>query len=442
MSSQIMWSNNRIAYRSRRLIWLCAALVMAIVVWASWATLDEVVIGDGKVVPSLSIQTIQSLEGGIIKQVLVSQGEQVVKGQPLMVLDDTRFRASYQESDQQLQTLLAQKKRLELELQSIVVDGRSTDWQQQVRIAKQLYPSGQDEVTRAEFNARENYHQRLEQLDSELEESALRIEQQSQAYQDTLNSIRTLENSMAIVQKELNMLEDVVKTGAVAEVELLKLKRDYVKLQGDISSAKVLAQKQKAAYSESIADYRGIALDFRTKARGQLNEVVAELARLQESQSAIADQLRRTEILSPVDGTVKDVLIRSIGGVVRPGEPIMELVPLDSRLIVEARIAPQDIAYVKVGLEATVKFTAYDFVIYGGQKGKVVYVSADSLKTEEGDPYYRAHIELMTDDASQQNFRIIPGMQAMVDILSGEKTVLSYWLKPLLRAKETALREP
>ncbi|AUL97525.1 HlyD family type I secretion periplasmic adaptor subunit [Vibrio vulnificus] len=442
MSSQIMWSNNRIAYRSRRLIWLCAALVMAIVVWASWATLDEVVIGDGKVVPSLSIQTIQSLEGGIIKQVLVSQGEQVVKGQPLMVLDDTRFRASYQESDQQLQTLLAQKKRLELELQSIVVDGRSTDWQQQVRIAKQLYPSGQDEVTRAEFNARENYHQRLEQLDSELEESALRIEQQSQAYQDTLNSIRTLENSMAIVQKELNMLEDVVKTGAVAEVELLKLKRDYVKLQGDISSAKVLAQKQKAAYSESIADYRGIALDFRTKARGQLNEVVAELARLQESQSAIADQLRRTEILSPVDGTVKDVLIRSIGGVVRPGEPIMELVPLDSRLIVEARIAPQDIAYVKVGLEATVKFTAYDFVIYGGQKGKVVYVSADSLKTEEGDPYYRAHIELMADDASQQNFRIIPGMQAMVDILSGEKTVLSYWLKPLLRAKETALREP
>ncbi|HAS8321022.1 TPA: HlyD family type I secretion periplasmic adaptor subunit [Vibrio vulnificus] len=442
MSSQIMWSNNRIAYRSRRLIWLCAALVMAIVVWASWATLDEVVVGDGKVVPSLSIQTIQSLEGGIIKQVLVSQGEQVVKGQPLMVLDDTRFRASYQESDQQLQTLLAQKKRLELELQSIVVDSRSTDWQQQVRIAKQPYPSGQDEVTRAEFNARENYYQRLEQLDSELEESALRIEQQSQAYQDTLNSIRTLENSMAIVQKELNMLEDVVKTGAVAEVELLKLKRDYVKLQGDISSAKVLAQKQKAAYSESIADYRGIALDFRTKARGQLNEVVAELARLQESQSAIADQLRRTEILSPVDGTVKDVLIRSIGGVVRPGEPIMELVPLDSRLIVEARIAPQDIAYVKVGLEATVKFTAYDFVIYGGQKGKVVYVSADSLKTEEGDPYYRAHIEFMADDASQQNFRIIPGMQAMVDILSGEKTVLSYWLKPLLRAKETALREP
>ncbi|ENP8423501.1 HlyD family type I secretion periplasmic adaptor subunit [Vibrio vulnificus] len=442
MSSQIMWSNNRIAYRSRRLIWLCAALVLAIGVWASWATLDEVVVGDGKVVPSLSIQTIQSLEGGIIKQVLVSQGEQVVQGQPLMVLDDTRFRASYQESDQQLQTLLAQKKRLDLELQSIVVDGRATDWQQQVRIAKQPYPSGQDEVTRAEFNARENYHQRLEQLDSELEESALRIEQQSQAYQDTLNSIRTLENSMAIVQKELNMLEDVVKTGAVAEVELLKLKRDYVKLQGDISSAKVLAQKQKAAYSESIADYRGIALDFRTKARGQLNEVVAELARLQESQSAIADQLRRTEILSPVDGTVKDVLIRSIGGVVRPGEPIMELVPLDSRLIVEARIAPQDIAYIKVGLEATVKFTAYDFVIYGGQKGKVVYVSADSLKTEEGDPYYRAHIELMTDDASQQNFRIIPGMQAMVDILSGEKTVLSYWLKPLLRAKETALREP
>lgn len=258
---------------------------------------------------------------------------------------------------------------------------------------------------------------------------------------DTQNAIRTLQSSLSIVKKERDLLKAVVESGAVAEVELLKLNRDVIRIEGDLSSAIVTAQKQQAAYSEAIADHRGIALDFRTKAQGQLNEISATLAQLNESRQAIADQLRRTEVAAPLDGTVKEVFVRTIGGVVRPGEPIMELVPENSALIIEAKIAPKDIAFISVGLEAMVKFSSYDFVIYGGQKGTVTYVSADALQTEDGVAYYRAHIELSEPEENGRTFSVIPGMQAAVDILTGEKTVLQYWLKPILRAKENSMRE-
>ncbi|EGQ8180923.1 MULTISPECIES: HlyD family type I secretion periplasmic adaptor subunit [Vibrio harveyi group] len=434
--SGVRWSNAHLAYRSRSLIWLSLVLVLCVIVWASWAKLDEVVVGEGKVVPTLSVQTIQSLEGGILKELLVSPGEAVKRGQTIAVLDDTRFKSNYSETTEQVESLLAQKQRLQAELQTVKVKSVQLDWKEQVVIDPQAF-----EVTEASHfafeNARANYLERIGQLESELEEARLRIEQQSQAYADTLNTIKTLKSSRTIVVKERNMLREVVASGAVAEVELLKLNRDLIKLEGDIAGSQAAAQKQKAVYSESIADYRGIALSFRTESQGQLNEVISKLAQLNESRHAIADQLNRTQLLSPVDGTIKDIFLRSIGGVVKPGEPIMEIVPRNSALIVEARISPQNIAFIKAGLPATVKFSAYDFVIYGGLKGKVSYVSADALQTEEGKAYYRANIIFNNDD----KFAIIPGMQVVVDIMTGEKTVLNYWLKPILRAKENALRE-
>ncbi|NOH80074.1 HlyD family type I secretion periplasmic adaptor subunit [Vibrio sp. RE86] len=433
------WNSAHLAYRSRRLIWLSAACIAAIVGWATWAKLEEVVIGEGKVVPSLSVQTIQSLEGGLVKELLVRQGERVTRGQPIAILDDTRFRASFQESNQQAESLYAQQQRLKAEINSIKVLSSSLPWQDQIVFVPQGFDINEQSHL-ALINARANYLERMGQIKSELEESTLRIEQQAQSYSDTLHNIRTLKSSLNIVTKERDMLKAVVESGAVAEVELLKLNRDVIKLNGDIASAEAVAQKQKAAYSEAITDRRSTALEFRTKVQGQLNEVTAKLAQLSESRHAIADQLKRTQLVSPVDGRVKEIFVRTIGGVVKPGEPIMELIPEDSNLIVEARIAPKDIAFVRTGLPATVKFSAYDFVIYGGLKGQVTYVSADALQTEDGNAYYRAHIAL-SSEAEKSGFTIIPGMQVAVDILTGEKTVLSYWLKPILRAKENALRE-
>lgn len=434
--SSVRWSNAHLAYRSRKLIWLSAALITGAIFWAAWAQLDEVIVGEGEVVPSLSVQTIQSLEGGILKQLHVNAGQIVRKGEVIAILDDTRFKSSFLESNQQVDSLLAQKQRLQVELKTVKVNNANLNWQEQVVIEPQPFEVAETSHP-AYWNAKANYVERLDQLKSELEEAQLRIEQQAQAYNDTLNTIDTLQSSLKIVTKERDMLKDVVESGAVAEVELFKLNRDVIKVSGDLSSSKAAAQKQKAAYSESVADRRGIALTFRTEVQGQLNEVLTKLAQLNESQQAIADQLQRTQIISPVDGTVKDIFVRTIGGVVKPGEPIMELVPLNSELIVEARISPQNIAFIRPGLEATVKLSAYDFVIYGGLKGTVSYVSADALKNDEGHAYYRANITL----ESNEQFTIIPGMQVVVDIMTGEKSVLSYWLKPILRAKESALRE-
>ncbi|KJG06858.1 HlyD family type I secretion periplasmic adaptor subunit [Photobacterium kishitanii] len=439
MSSNLKWANQKHAYRSRKIVWLCSLLVISIITWAAYSKLEEVVVGDGKVVPTLAIQKIQSLEGGIIEQVLVKAGEQVKKGQPLIILDDTRFRTAFQESDEHYRTLQAQIKRLKTELDTVKVNAKEKDWKKQITINHQAIDFD-DLSKRAQLNAKANYNERIGQIESQLEEAQLTIEQQTEALRDAKSSTSTLYSSLRLVNKEAKMLEGAVKRGAVAEVELIQTRRDQVKLRGEIASSKVLQQKSSAALREAIVMRRNLALEFRTSVQGQLNELTNQFAQLEDSQEGLADQLKRTEITAPMDGTIKEILVRSLGGVVKPGEPIMELVPNDSKLIIEARISPQDIAFVQTGLEATIKFTAYDFVVYGGRKGTVTYVSADALQTEDGTAYYRAHIQLHDDPETR--LQAIPGMQAMVDILTGEKTVLSYWLKPLLRAKASALREP
>ncbi|WP_318485980.1 HlyD family type I secretion periplasmic adaptor subunit [Photobacterium leiognathi] len=439
MSSNLKWANQKHAYRSRKIVWLCSLLVIAIITWAAYSKLEEVVVGDGKVVPTQAIQKIQSLEGGIIEQVLVSPGEQVKQGQTLLILDDTRFRTAFQESDEHFRTLQAQIKRLKAELETVKVNTREKDWKKQITINHQALDFD-DLNKRAQLNAKANYNERISQIESQLEEAQLTIEQQTEALRDAKSNTATLNSSLRLVNKEARMLEGAVKRGAVAEVELIQTRRDQVKIRGEIASSKVAQQKASAALREAIVMRRNLALEFRTSVQAQLNEATNQFAQLEDSQEGLADQLKRTEITAPMDGTIKDILVRSLGGVVKPGEPIMELVPDDSKLIVEARISPQDIAFVSKGLEATIKFTAYDFVVYGGRKGTVTYVSADALQTEDGTAYYRAHIQLHDDPDTR--LQVIPGMQAMVDILTGEKTVLSYWLKPLLRAKASALREP
>ncbi|WP_318455967.1 HlyD family type I secretion periplasmic adaptor subunit [Photobacterium leiognathi] len=439
MSSNLKWANQKHAYRSRKIVWLCSLLVIAIITWAAYSKLEEVVVGDGKVVPTQAIQKIQSLEGGIIEQVLVSPGEQVKQGQTLLILDDTRFRTAFQESDEHFRTLQAQIKRLKAELETVKVNTREKDWEKQITINHQALDFD-DLSKRAQINAKANYNERISQIESQLEEAQLTIEQQTEALRDAKSNTTTLNSSLRLVNKEARMLEGAVKRGAVAEVELIQTRRDQVKIRGEIASSKVAQQKASAALREAIVMRRNLALEFRTSVQAQLNEATNQFAQLEDSQEGLADQLKRTEITAPMDGTIKDILVRSLGGVVKPGEPIMELVPNDSKLIVEARISPQDIAFVSKGLEATIKFTAYDFVVYGGRKGTVTYVSADALQTEDGTAYYRAHIQLHDDPDTR--LQVIPGMQAMVDILTGEKTVLSYWLKPLLRAKASALREP
>ncbi len=339
MSSNLKWANQKHAYRSRKIVWLCSLLVIAIITWAAYSKLEEVVVGDGKVVPTQAIQKIQSLEGGIIEQVLVSPGEQVKQGQTLLILDDTRFRTAFQESDEHFRTLQAQIKRLKAELETVKVNTREKDWKKQITINHQALDFD-DLNKRAQLNAKANYNERISQIESQLEEAQLTIEQQTEALRDAKSNTATLNSSLRLVNKEARMLEGAVKRGAVAEVELIQTRRDQVKIRGEIASSKVAQQKASAALREAIVMRRNLALEFRTSVQAQLNEATNQFAQLEDSQEGLADQLKRTEITAPMDGTIKDILVRSLGGVVKPGEPIMELVPNDSKLIVEARISP------------------------------------------------------------------------------------------------------
>ncbi|WP_434341329.1 HlyD family type I secretion periplasmic adaptor subunit [Motilimonas cestriensis] len=438
MSSQLYWQQQLKAKHSRRLVWIVCALIISIIAWASWAELDEVIVGEGRVVPSQAIQQIQSLEGGLLAEVHVEQGQIVEQGQLLATLDNTRFKAAFQETRQQLQALAIEIRRLQAELESVRIDENLVDWQQRVKVVEVSVDTSElaEDVALA---VEAEYLERLEQLMSRLQLEQQQIEQANQALNEARSHTSTLKQSLSFVSKELRLTKASVESGAIAEVELLKLQRDHVRLRGEVSSSRLNEKKLQAAKNEAITDLTNLAREYRTKARSQLTEAQNKYAQLNESQPALQDQLKRTALYSPLAGKVKEISRRTLGGVIKPGESMMEIVPIADKLIIETRILPKDIAYLRVGLEANIKFTAYDFVIYGGEKGKVTYISADALQEEDGTTYYKAHIETSPE---QVNFDIIPGMQASVDILTGKKTVLNYWLKPLLRAKAAALREP
>ncbi|ARN75147.1 HlyD family type I secretion periplasmic adaptor subunit [Oceanicoccus sagamiensis] len=439
MSSRLYWQQMQQAYRARSIVWLVSALLLFTLLWAFFAKLDEVVVGEGKVVPAQAVQKIQSLEGGILKQLFVSEGQLVEAGDPLAKLDDTRFRSAYQEAQQQNSSLNARRLRLIAELASIVIDKEATDWRQRIRIIEQpLVDQSVSPVILA--NASASYRERIEQLQAQLEQSRQNIEQQVQALDEVRGDTRTLAHNLELVTEEVELTRDVVASGAVAKVELLKLQRELSSLKGELAASRISEQRLIAARDQAVAEYRNTARDFRSKAQVELVDTDNQLAQLFERSTQLKDQLSRTQLISPVRGNVKNMVTRSVGGVIKPGEAMMEVVPLDDQLLVETRIAPQDIAFVHKGLPATVKLTAYDFVIYGGVKGEVVYVSADAQQDQEGVTYYEAHIQ--TQQQALQAMPMIPGMQASVDVLTGQKTVLNYWLKPLLRARANAMREP
>ncbi|MCL1140930.1 HlyD family type I secretion periplasmic adaptor subunit [Shewanella pneumatophori] len=425
------------AKRANQVIMLVAALIVVTIVWASFAKLEEVVVGEGRVVPTQAVQQIESLDGGILKQVLVKEGQTVTAGQPLLILDELRFASAFDEASIQSAALQRQKARLDAEIATVVIDDKADFWRDKVLIDVVAISAADVAVS---SRSKAIFRSRLSQLSSQLEQSAQVIEQKIQAIEEARITTQAQLSGLKLVKQEIVMTRAAVRDGAVAELELLKLERDEIRLKGELSASKANGRQLQAAQSQAEAEYLTVALDFLSRAEAERNEVVNELNALTESIKTLADRLARTKIVSPINGNITNILLRSIGAVVEPGESIMEVVPQDGALIVETRIAPKDIAFVHTGLKATVKFTAYDFVIYGGLEGEVIYVSSDAQQLDDGTTYFEAHIK--TEQNVLNGWPIISGMQASTDILTGEKTVLNYWLKPLLRAKANALREP
>jgi len=386
----------RKAWRARQVTWLACGLIGCVLVWAVFAQLDQVVVAQGQMIPARTVQKIQSLEGGILKKLLVEEGQMVEAGEPLLELDDTRFRASFEEASQSIRGLTAAQARLQAELASVAIDNGGV-LVSPVPMAEPDQPSSAWESERAALAGR------LASLQGQLFQADRRVEQQRQILQEAQRNLRTQQQSLALQRQDLDALESAVNDGVLPISEFRQAQRDQVALKGEVDRA-----------SLQIAQYG--------------------------AQPALQDQLTRTTMVAPLRGIVKNIAFRSLGGVIRPGEAIMEIVPVEDALIAEARVSPKDIAWVKAGLDTQVKFSAYDFTSHGGMPGQVEYVSADVLRDEEDNPYYRVKGALQ--GWSQPDQPIMPGMQVTIDIMTGKRTVMSYWLKPLSRARQTAMREP
>ncbi|MFC7418810.1 HlyD family type I secretion periplasmic adaptor subunit [Iodobacter arcticus] len=413
---------------ARVLVWTSAFTVLVVLLWAGFAKIDEVTRGEGKVIPSRQIQVIQSLDGGIVKEILVREGQQVKMGQLLVTIDPTRFVSSLKENRAQYLSLKAKAARLEAlssGLPFIVPAEVQAESPEIVIQERGLYES-----RKAEMNALiSGAQQQLVQRGQELNEARARREQAGQGY--------------ALTLRELEATKPLLKSGAVSDVEVLRLERDVSRYLGERDSAGSQIPRIQSAMSEAGSKIREVELVFRNQARSELGETVGKLNSLTEGSVALADRVKQSEIRSPVNGTVKQLQVNTVGGVVQPGKDIIEVVPGDDALLLEARILPKDIAFLRPGAPAIVKFTAYDFSIYGGLDAKLEHISADTVVDEKGNAFYIVKVRTNASflKAGDKKLPIIPGMVAEVDILTGKKTVLSYLLKPVLRAKSNALTE-
>lgn len=411
--------------RARALLRVAALLVVLLLLWAAWARIDEVTRGEGKVVPTRQLQVIQSVDGGVVEAILVREGQVVEAGQLLLRVDPTRFQSNLGESRANQLALQAKA----LRLQALTRGGAfnppadlARDGPDIVAHERRLYESRRDEIA-AQISMAQN---QLAQRQQELNEMRAR---QAQA-----------QRGMELLQQELNATRPLLRTGAVSEVEILRLERDQARLRGDQEQAEAQSSRVQAAISEAQRRIEEVQLNARNQMSAELSETMSKLSALNEGGRALADKVAKAEIKSPLRGTVKRLLVNTVGGVVQPGKEVIEIVPLDEALILEARIAPEDIAFLRPGLGALVKFTAYDFAIYGGLEAVVENIGADSVVDQKGNAFYLVRLRTRTSSLGDK-LPIIPGMVAQVDILTGKKTVLSYLLKPVLRAKANALLE-
>ncbi len=412
----------------RLTIWGLIAFVAFCLLWAHFAVVDEVTRGDGKAIPSSHLQKIQNLEGGIVSELFVREGQVVNIGDPLLRLDDTRFASNVGETEADRLALLLRVERLSAEVQD-----------RELVVAAEV----REKVPRQAENEEQLFNSRRQQLLDEvagLEQQSLQRRQELREFASKQSQFRS---SLELLRQEIRMSEPLVAEGAISPVEVLRLKRAEVESRGQLQATTLAMPRAEAAIKEverKIDETRG---RFRSDALTQLNEARTDLSKIQSTGKALEDRVNRTLVTSPVRGIVKLLLVNTIGGVIQPGSDLVEIVPLGENLLVEARIRPQDIAFLHPGQEAMVKFTAYDYTIYGGLKAELEQIGADTVTDDDGNSFYV--IKLRTNrshlGSEEHPLLIIPGMVASVDIITGKKSVLSYLLKPIIRARAEALRE-
>ncbi|GAK86329.1 ABC-type protease exporter [Vibrio ponticus] len=401
---------------ARIMLWLMMLFFVIAIAWASWAQIDKVTVGQGKVVPSSQVQVIQNLEGGLVKEILVHEGELVQKGQQLLLIDDTRFRSDFREREQQVANLTANVIQLSASLASIQIDEDfdNSNWQKNVQLDydKLFYPED-FEQKRPRLVARQKaeYRQDLNELRNQISLIDQQVKQKQQDLIEIQARVRNLRESYNFARKELDITKPLADEGVVPRIELLKLQRQVNDTRREMTSSELKVPVLRSAIKEAMLSRIDAAQKFRSAQQEKLNDAQDRLSAMSESTVGLQDRVNRTIVVSPVTGTVKTLNINTVGGVIQPGMDIVEIVPSEDTLLVEAKIAPQDIAFLRPELPAIVKFSAYDFTKYGGLEGTLEHISADTTTDEEGNSFYLVRVRTnetsLNKDAS---LPIIPGM--------------------------------
>ncbi|MFT3956293.1 MAG: HlyD family type I secretion periplasmic adaptor subunit [Piscinibacter sp.] len=411
--------------RAQMLVRTAVVVVLLLIVWASLAHVDEVTRGEARVIPSRQLQLVQSLDGGVVSEILVQEGQVVERDQLLLKIDETRATSGVRESAAQGFALRARQARLRA-----LAEGS----------AFQPPAASGDEEKRIVEEERRLYETRQSELSTMLAINQQQLQQRQQELAEMRARRASAERSLELGQQELAKTRPLLASGAVSEVDILRLERDVARARGETEQSGAQINRVQAAIGEAQRKIQETELTFRNESRKELAEVVGKLNALNEGAVALADKVDKSQIKSPVRGRVQRLLANTVGGVVQPGKDIVEIVPLDDALVLEARVQPKDIAFIAPGQAATVKFSAYDFSIYGGMAAVVENISPDTVVDDRGNAFYLVRVRTKTAKFNDK-LPIIPGMTAEVDILTGNKSVMAYLLKPVLKAKAYALRE-
>lgn len=414
--------------KSEILLWIILLIFFIFILWAKFTEIDEITKGVGSIIPSKHTQVIQSLDGGIVSEILVQEGQLVNKGDILLKINDKDSISYYQENRLRYIELQAKALRLNAEasLEALKINANTS---------AEMLEALEKEKALNTINL-QNLKRQIRILEEE------RI-QSKNILAEAISKEKNLRQSYKLTQKKLNIMKPLLDQMLISPVEYLDLEQQAVNIDGQIDEIKSSIPRLKSSITASKKKIEKTKLDFQIKAREEYTKTTAEIARLKESDQVLQNKVNRTDIRSPVHGVIQSVMFKTIGGVIQPGVEIMEIVPLDDKLLVEAKISPSDIAYVYPGQRAKVKFTAYDFTIYGGLFGTVIHVSADTIKDENDKNFYLVQIETDKNHLMRngKKFDLMVGMVTDVNIITGKKTIMDYLVKPLQKTRDEALTE-
>ncbi len=406
--------------------WVLAIVVF--IVWAKFAMIDEIARGDGEIIPSGQNQIIQNLEGGIVEEMLVKEGDVVKKGQILMKINNEKSKSSFSSNAVKADAIEAKIIRLRAE-----ANGKKfkVDKATEERLKKFIE------------NEKHLFNSNKQQLNANISALKERLLQKKQELSEAYSHLKSLNSSLKLINDEVRMTKPMVAKGVRSRIDFLQLQREQNDIEDKYSSTKKSIPRLKSAIKEVKNQIQEQVYKFQSDARIKLSDAISEIESLRATSTALEDQVSRTLVRSPMNGIVQNIFVNTIGGVIKPGQEIMEIVPSDETLLVEVKIKPKDIAFIYFGQKAIVKFTAYDFSIYGGLDGKVVLISPDTIKDEKDNVFYTVRIKTDKNSIGRdgKDLKIIPGMTVSVDIITGQKSVLDYILKPILKTKQYTFTE-